>query len=83
MSHKLFFRSWIREEASVGIADHAGGEARRLRRLGCRFSQPLYNRDGETLVITRAMDAGGIVAFSATDGTGRPVLTRGYAEVAA
>ena len=69
--------------ASAIVADHAGGEARRLRRLGCRFSQPLYNRDGETLVITRAMDAGGIVAFSATDGTGRPVLTRGYAEVAA
>ena len=69
--------------ASRIVADFAGGDARRLRRLGCRFSQPLYSREGETLVITRAMDAAGFVAFSATDGTGRPVLTRGYAEVIA
>jgi hypothetical protein len=32
-------------------------------------------------VVTRAMDADGIVAFMATDGAGRVVLTRGYAEV--
>ena len=69
--------------ASRIVADFAKGDARRLRRLGCRFSQPLYNREGETLVITRAMDAAGFVAFSATDGAGRPVLTRGYAEVSA
>lgn len=63
------------------VADFAGGDARRLRRLGCRFSQPLYSREGEILRITRAMAGNGIVAFSATDGMGRPVLTRGYAEV--
>ena len=67
--------------ASAIVADYAGGDCRRLQRLGCRFSQPLYNREGERLVITRAIDAAGIVAFTATDGTGRPVLTRGYAEV--
>jgi acyl dehydratase len=67
--------------ASAIVADFAGGEARRLRRLGCRFSQPLYSREGGTLVVTRAMDADGIVAFMATDGAGRVVLTRGYAEV--
>ena len=67
--------------ASRIVADFAGGDATRLYRLGCRFSQPLYSRAGESLRITRAMDASGIVAFSATDGTGRPVLTRGYAEV--
>ena len=69
--------------ASAIVADFAGGDARRLRRLGCRFSQPLYSREGERLQITRAMDSAGLVAFSATDGTGRPVLARGYAEVSA
>lgn len=69
--------------ASRIVADLAGGDARRLRRLGCRFSQPLYSREGEHVRVTRAMDAGGIVAFSATDGAGRPVLTRGYAQVSA
>lgn len=69
--------------ASRIVADFAGGDARRLRRLGCRFSQPLYSREGERLQITRAMDESGIVAFSANDGTGRPVLTRGYAVVSA
>ena len=69
--------------ASRIVADFAGGDARRLRRLGCRFSQPLYSREGERLQITRAMDSAGLVAFSATDGTGRPVLARGYAEVIA
>ena len=63
------------------VAGFAGGDARRLRRLGCRFSQPLYSRDGEMLQVTRGMDASGVVAFSATDGAGRQVLTRGYAEV--
>lgn len=67
--------------ASAIVADFAAGNARRLRRLGCRFSQPLYSREGETLIVTRAMDPSGIVAFSATDGAGRAVLTRGYAEV--
>ncbi len=69
--------------ASAIVADYAKGNARQLRRLGCRFSQPLYSREGETLVITRAVDAAGLVAFWATDGTGRPVLSRGYAEVSA
>jgi len=69
--------------ASRIVADFAGGDVARLRRLGCRFSQPLYSREGEVLQITRAMDASGIVAFSATDGAGRPVLSRGYAEVSA
>ena len=68
---------------SAIVADHAGGDARRLRRLGCRFSQPLYSREGETLQITRAMDTAGLVAFSAMDRAGKPVLTRGYAEVSA
>jgi acyl dehydratase len=68
---------------SAIVADFAGGDARRVRRLGCRFSQPLFSREGETLTVTRAMDGAGIVAFSAVDGAGRPVLTRGYAEIAA
>jgi acyl dehydratase len=69
--------------ASRIVAGFAGGDTRRLRRLGCRFSQPLFSREGEVLQITRAIDAHGIVAFSATDGAGRSVLTRGYAEVSA
>lgn len=60
----------------------AAGDASRLRRLGCRFSQPLFSRDGEELVLTRRMDAAGRIGFGAVDGTGRAVLTRGYAEMA-
>lgn len=67
--------------ASAIVAGYAGGDARRLRRLGCRFSQPLFSRAGESLIVTRSMDGAGVVAFSATDGAGRAVLTRGYAEV--
>ncbi|MGQ0567473.1 MAG: MaoC/PaaZ C-terminal domain-containing protein [Gemmobacter sp.] len=68
--------------ATAIVADFAGGQAGRLRRLGCRFAQPLFSRDGVALHITRAIDAQGLVAFSATDGAGRAVLTRGYAEIA-
>jgi acyl dehydratase len=69
--------------ATAILRAHAGRDSRRLRRLGCRFSQPLYSREGERLDVSHRAGAGGLVVFSATDGAGRPVLTRGYAEVSA
>ncbi len=65
------------------VAVHAGGDSTRLRRLGCRFSYPLFSREGERLDLSHHADGMGLVAFAAADSTGRPVLTRGYAEVSA
>lgn len=63
------------------VARQAGGDPNRLRRLGCRFSQPLFSRAGESLAVSQWPGDAGLTGFSATDGRGRPVLTRGYAEV--
>ncbi|GAB5468088.1 MAG: MaoC/PaaZ C-terminal domain-containing protein [Rhodospirillales bacterium] len=68
--------------ATRGLVQRAaGGDAARLRRLGCRFSRPLLSRDGESLQVFRTGSR--IVHFTAQNGDGAPVLTRGYAEVAA
>lgn len=69
--------------ATAIVRAYSHGDSRRLRRLGCRFSQPLYSREGERLDVSHHSASGGQVVFSATDGAGRPVLTRGYAEVSA
>lgn len=63
------------------LARQGGGDPRRLQRLGCRFSQPLFSLAGEKLTVSHRREASGAVGFSATDGSGNPVLTRGYAEV--
>lgn len=66
--------------ASAVVKTYAAGEAARLARLCCRFSAPLFSREGETLVVHHHRDDLGHVGFTATDGGGRTVLTRGYAE---
>lgn len=67
--------------ATAVVKHHAGGDAARLARLGCRFSAPLFSRAGERLVVRHHGDAAGRVGFAAADGEGRAVLTRGYAEI--
>ena len=64
------------------VNEHAASDPARLRRLGCRFAQPLFSRAGETLFLTYHANAeAGLVGFAATDGAGRAIMTRGYAEV--
>ena len=68
--------------AAIAVIDtHASGDPTRLRRIGCRFAQPLYSRADERLVIEHAADPAGLIAFGASDGQGRTIMTRGYAEV--
>ncbi|MEQ8651584.1 MAG: MaoC/PaaZ C-terminal domain-containing protein [Kiloniellales bacterium] len=68
--------------AAVALVERAAaGDSTRLRRLGCRFSHPLFSRDGETLEVAHSKDSHGRVAFAATDRNGNPVLSRGFAEV--
>ncbi|MFO1090661.1 MAG: MaoC/PaaZ C-terminal domain-containing protein [Hyphomicrobiales bacterium] len=67
---------------SRAIVDGAcKGDTRRLKRLGCRFSHPLYLRPGQDLVAS--LWAGKkAVAFEATDAEGNVVVKNGFAEVA-
>ncbi len=67
--------------ASAVVRAHAGGDAARIARLGCRFPAPLWSRPGERLVVRHHGEGAGRVGFSATDSEGRTVLARGYAEV--
>lgn len=70
--------------AALAVVDqYAARDPARLRRLGCRFAQPLFSRPGETLAITHHANAeAGLVGFAASDGAGRAIMTRGYAEIA-
>ncbi len=68
--------------AAVALVEAvAAGDSTRMHRLGCRFSHPLLSRDGETLEVAHGQNTRGGVAFTATDSTGNPVLSRGFAEV--
>lgn len=72
--------------ASRAIVDRAcGGDTRRLRRLGCRFSHPLYLSGGQRLTTT-LREGGGergrtVVTFEAADAGGHPVIKKGFAEI--
>jgi acyl dehydratase len=57
-----------------------GGDTRRLKRLGCRFSHPLYVEPGQELraQLWRGSET---VAFEANDRNGNLVVKHGYAEV--
>ena len=57
------------------------GDTRRLRRLGCRFSYPLYVKPGQELR-TRLWTGPGTAAFEAEDREGNLVVKNGFAEVA-
>lgn len=56
------------------------GDTGRLRRLGCRFSHPLYLEPGQELSV-RLWPGDGMSAFEAADGTGHLVVSNGFAEV--
>lgn len=57
-----------------------GGDTRRLKRLGCRFSHPLFVEPGQELV-ARIWSESRITAFEAVDRAGNLVVKNGYAEV--
>ncbi len=57
----------------------ASGETERLKRLGCRFSYPLYLRDGQELVV-KTWREDRTAAFEAEDKDGNTVVKNGFAE---
>jgi acyl dehydratase len=57
-----------------------GGDTLRLKRLGCRFSYPLFMESGQKL-IARIWPGSRTSAFEAVDGAGNLVVKNGYAEV--
>jgi acyl dehydratase len=59
-----------------------GGNPRRLRRLGCRFSHPLYVEPGQEIRV-ELWRAPGTVAFEAQDHNRNLVVKNGFAEVLA
>lgn len=61
------------------------GDSRRLKRLGCRFSHPLYLTGGQSLT-TRLFDGGEtrgrrILRFEAVESGGETVIKQGFAEI--
>lgn len=65
-----------------GIVDTlAGGDTRRLKRLACRFSHPLYLVPGQELRVD-LWSGPGVASFEAYDRDGAAVVRYGYAEVA-
>jgi acyl dehydratase len=67
---------------SRGIVDGlAGGDTRRLRRLACRFSHPLYLTPGQELIV-KTWRTSSSASFEAEDREGGMVVKNGYAEVA-
>jgi acyl dehydratase len=67
--------------AARHVVDRAcGGDVAKLKRLGARFSHPLYLTPGQKLV-TRLKLAPGRVDFECTDAEGTVVVKRGFAEI--
>lgn len=58
----------------------AGGDTARLRRLGCRFANPLLLLSDQHVTVT-ATSNGKVVGFEAADAKGNKVIQKGYAEV--
>lgn len=68
--------------AARHVVDRAcGGDVAKLKRLGARFSHPLYLTPGQKLV-TRLKLAPGRADFECSDAGGNVVVKRGFAEVA-
>lgn len=71
---------------SLGIASRplvdrlCGGEVRRLKRLGCRFSHPLYLTPRQELRV-RFWAGPSLYGFEARDREGNVVIKNGFAEV--
>jgi acyl dehydratase len=62
---------------------HCGGESPRLKRLGCRFTHPLFLTAGQVLKVDHWTGDDGFVGFEALDRDGNVVVKNGYAEVLA
>jgi acyl dehydratase len=58
----------------------AGGDTRRLRRLGCRFSHPLYLVPGQEIRVS-VWESPEEAGFEARDRDGNAVVGNGFAEV--
>jgi acyl dehydratase len=70
--------------ASRAIVDeHCGGDTARLKRFGCRFTNPLFLKAGQELRVEHWPGDSGLVGFEASDAEGTVVVKNGYAEVAA
>jgi len=67
--------------ARAVVGRGCGGDVARLKRLGARFTHPLF-LSGEQRLTTRLRQASGRIAFECSDAAGNLVLKRGFAEVA-
>jgi len=68
--------------AARHVVDRAcGGDVAKLKRLGARFTSPLYLTPGQRLV-TKLRLGPGRVDFECTDAKGTVVVKRGFAEIA-
>ncbi|MEJ8570573.1 MaoC/PaaZ C-terminal domain-containing protein [Microbaculum marinum] len=68
--------------ASRAIVDnHCGGDTRRLKRFGCRFTGPLLMTPGQELTVVHWSGGATGVGFEATDSEGTAVIRNGYAEI--
>jgi len=68
--------------ASAAVVDRAcGGDSRRLKRLGARFTHPLYMTPGQRLTTRLTAAAGGVLHFECGDAEGNAVVKRGFAEI--
>lgn len=69
--------------ASRAIVDrHCSGDTRRLKRLGCRFANPLFLKPGQVLTVEHWVGQDGVAGFEATNSEGTAVIRNGYAEIA-
>lgn len=63
------------------VNSYAGGAPERLRRIGCRFTRPLFLVPGQLLSLTLTAFDNGVITFSAIDSDGITIMSRGYAEI--
>jgi acyl dehydratase len=69
--------------ASRAIVDtRCGGDTGRLKRFGCRFTNPLFMTPGQELLVEHWSGGEGLAGFEATDSGGTVVVRNGYAEIA-
>ena len=64
------------------VARGCDGDSRRLKRLGGRFSHPLFLTPGQRLSTRVRTDGGRVLQFESRDGAGNVVIKNGFAEIA-
>lgn len=73
--------------ARLVVDQGCGGDSRRLKRLGCRFTHPVFVVAGQRLTTTiHENDAGAggrLLRFETVDRDGHAVIRNGFAEIAA